>query len=145
MEIPIGFEPTILGLQPRALPSWLRYHFSFGRGAGIYHQSLQPPLGTPFWLSGICALTGPPGTGGGTRTHTPSLAADFESALSAIPTHQHIKLRNAFFGCQLKVDSMCKVAVSVPMVGMMGVEPTRRWRRNLNPVRLPIPPHPHME
>ena len=65
------------------------------------------------------------GAGSGTRTHTPSLATDFESASSAIPTHQHILLRNAFLGCQLKVDSMCKVAVSVPMVGIVGLEPTR--------------------
>lgn len=84
------------------------------------------------------------GAGGGTRTHTPIKATDFESASSTIPTHQHIKLRNAFLGCQLKVDSMCKIAVSVPMVGTMGVEPTRFWRRNLNPMRLPIPPHPHI-
>lgn len=26
MEIPIGFEPMILGLQPRAFATWLRYH-----------------------------------------------------------------------------------------------------------------------
>ena len=29
------------------------------------------------------------GAGGGTRTHTPSLATDFESASSTIPTHRH--------------------------------------------------------
>ncbi len=30
------------------------------------------------------------GAGGGTRTHTPSLATDFESASSTIPTHRQV-------------------------------------------------------
>ena len=39
------------------------------------------------------------GAGGGTRTHTPSLTTDFESASSAIPTHRHILLfaRNVLY------------------------------------------------
>lgn len=32
MEIPIGIEPTLLGLQPRALP--LGYGIIFGAGGG---------------------------------------------------------------------------------------------------------------
>lgn len=63
------------------------------------------------------------GAGSGTRTHTPSLATDFESA-SSTNSNTPAYLRNAFLGCQLKVDSMCKVAVSVPMVGIVGLEPT---------------------
>lgn len=29
-------------------------------------------------------------------------------------------------------------------VRIVGLEPTRRWHRNLNPTRLPIPSYPHM-
>ena len=35
------------------------------------------------------------GTGGGTRTHTMSPSADFESATSTIPSHRHILSRNS--------------------------------------------------
>ena len=35
------------------------------------------------------------GTGGGTRTHTESPPADFESATSTIPSHRHILSRNS--------------------------------------------------
>ncbi len=35
------------------------------------------------------------GAGGGTRTHTVSPPADFESATSTIPSHRHILSRNS--------------------------------------------------
>ena len=35
------------------------------------------------------------GAGGGTRTHTMSPSADFESATSTIPSHRHILSRNS--------------------------------------------------
>ena len=30
------------------------------------------------------------------------------------------------------------------LVRIVGLEPTRKKHRNLNPTRLPIPPHPHL-
>ena len=50
---------------------------------------------TPDASNAVVSSVTEDGAGGGTRTHTESPPADFESATSTIPSHRHILSRNS--------------------------------------------------
>ena len=118
METPIGFEPMILGLQPRALPLgygiiWWQQQDSNLR-LTAYEAVLEPsPVILPFVI--WCGE-------GESNPHT--------------SRYQDLSLM------RLPITPSPHMRVLVPMVG---VEPTRYcYQRILSPPRLPIPPHRHI-
>ena len=83
------------------------------------------------------------GAGGGTRTHTESPPADFESATSTIPSHRHILSRNSQNSHRRELTTKAIFYCNWEALKNQGFYQISYCQTYwlLSPLRLPIPSH----
>ena len=58
--------------------------------------------------------------------------------------HRTVAFRLVRVPCPIKIERVIPDGITLFMVRIVGLEPTRRGHRNLNPTRLPIPSYPRI-